>query len=192
MSVVHHKGPRPMGTVAVAKESPSSRPAPAAKAAVLAPLASKHLASKSLPASCPLREPEAMAAFKQAVRAGSELSIHSQRFLAARSPKEMAEWLGRLMEISRDVFQPWSMEILFVTGVQGEVRFSQLEELLGASSRTLSNKLRTLVKAGLLERKVEPGPPVRITYQLTKSGRATVALSSPLFAHLNLASLGLA
>jgi DNA-binding HxlR family transcriptional regulator len=168
-----------MGTVAVAKESPK---------VVLAAAPSP----RSLPASCPLREPEAMAAYKQAVRAGSELSLHSQRFLAARSPKEMAEWLGRLMEVSRDVFQPWSMEILFVTGVQGEVRFGQLEELLGASSRTLSNKLRTLVKAGLLARKVEPGPPVRITYSLTKSGRAAVALSSPLFAHLNLASLGLA
>ena len=170
-----------MGTVTVAKESPvpasPSRPLPA---------------PRSLPASCPLREPDAMAAYKQAVRAGSELSLHSQRFLVARSPKEMAEWLARLMEVSRDVFQPWSMEILFVTGVQGEVRFGQLEELLGASSRTLSNKLRTLVKAGLLERRVEPGPPVRITYRLTKSGRATVALSSPLFAHLNLAALGLA
>ena len=182
MLVVHHKGPRPMGTVTVAKESPlpdrpATRPLPA---------------PRSLPASCPLREPEAMAAYKQAVRAGSELSLHSQRFLVARSPKEMGEWLSRLMEVSRDVFQPWSMEILFVTGVQGEVRFGQLEELLGASSRTLSNKLRTLVKAGLLERRVEPGPPVRITYRLTKSGRATVALSSPLFAHLNLAALGLA
>jgi DNA-binding HxlR family transcriptional regulator len=182
MSVVHHKPPPPMGTVAVVKESP--RPAPSAIPAAPAP--------RNLPASCPLREPDAMAAYKQAVRAGSELSLHSQRFLAARSPKEMGEWLARLMEVSRDVFQPWSMEILFVTGVVGEVRFGQLEELLGASSRTLSNKLRSLVKAGLLARKVEPGPPVRITYSLTKSGRATVALSSPLFAHLNLASLGLA
>lgn len=76
--------------------------------------------------------------------------------------------------------------------VLGEVRFSQLEEMLGASSRTLSNKLRTLVKAGLLERRVVSGPPVRIFYVLTKSGRSTVAASSPLFAHLNLAQIGLA
>jgi DNA-binding HxlR family transcriptional regulator len=182
MSVVHHKAPRPMGTVTVAKESAS----PKATAVV------GRLAAGSLPASCPLREPEAMAAYKQAVRAGSELSIHSQRFLAARTPKEMGDWLARLMDVSRDVFQPWSMEILFVIGVLGQVRFGQLEDLLGASSRTLSNKLRTLAKAGLLERKVEPGPPVRISYSLTKSGGATGALSSPLFAHLNLAALGLA
>jgi DNA-binding transcriptional ArsR family regulator len=108
-----------------------------------------------------------MAAFRQAVRAGSELSLHSQRFLAAKSPKEMGAWFGALMEHSRTVFQPWSMEILFVAGVLGDVRFSQLEDVLGASSRTLSNKLRTLVTAGLLERRVEEGPPVRVAYRLT-------------------------
>jgi DNA-binding HxlR family transcriptional regulator len=168
-----------MGTATVAKES--------AATALLAPPA-----SRSLPVHCPLREPETMAAYKQAVRAGSELSLHSRKFLLGRGPDGVGIFLTRLMEVSRDVFQPWSMEILFLTGLQGEVRFSQLEEVLGASSRTLSNKLRTLTKAGLLERNVEPGPPVRITYRLTKSGRTTVAIASPLFAHLNLAALGLA
>ena len=179
MSDAHHKAPRTMAAATVARESAST--------ALLAPPA-----ARSLPASCPLREPEAMAAFKQAVRAGSELSLHSQRFLAAKSPKEVGTWFGALMEHSRAVFQPWSMELLFVAGVLGEVRFSQLEEILGASSRTLSNKLRSLTKAGLLERRVESGPPVRISYRLTKTGRTTVAISSPLFAHLNLVALGLA
>jgi DNA-binding HxlR family transcriptional regulator len=133
-----------------------------------------------------------MASFKAAVKAGSELSMHSQAFLAAKTPKEIGQWFGSLMEHSRVVFQPWSMELLFVAGVLGEVRFGQLEDVLGASSRTLSNKLRTLTKAGLLDRRVEPGPPVRITYRLTKAGRATVAVSSPLFAHLNLQALGVA
>lgn len=149
-------------------------------------------AARSLPPSCPLREPAAMAAFRQAVKSGSELSLHSQRFLAAKKPEELGAWFGALMEHSRTVFQPWSMELLFVAGVLGEVRFSQLEGILGASSRTLSNKLRALVKAGLLERRVEAGPPVKVSYRLTKTGRATAAVSSPLFAHLNLVALGLA
>jgi DNA-binding HxlR family transcriptional regulator len=170
-----------MAAAAVAKES-----ARAPSAVLAAP------AARSLPPSCPLREPEAMAAFRQAVKSGSELSLHSQRFLAAKGPKEVGAWFGALMEHSRTVFQPWCLELLFVAGVLGEVRFSQLEDVLGASSRTLSNKLRTLTKAGLLERRVEPGPPVRISYRLTKTGRATVAVSSPLFAHLNLLALGLA
>src|SRR5688572_9378668 len=104
MSVAHHKGPRPMGTVTVAKES-ALRPKPVQPSKAEKVELRPPPASRSLPASCPLREPEAMAAYKQAVRAGSELSIHSQRFLVARSPKEMGEWLSRLMEISRDVFQ---------------------------------------------------------------------------------------
>ena len=180
-----------MGTATVAKESALSRAADrklgTSRMALAVPAPP---ASRSLPAHCPLREPEAMESFKKAVRAGSELSLHSQRFLLARGPDGVGTFLRRLMEVSGDVFQPWSMEILFLTGIQGEVRFSQLEETLGASSRTLSTKLRSLVKAGLLERRVEPGPPVRITYVLTKAGRATVAVSSPLFAHLNLVSLG--
>lgn len=179
-----------MATATVAKESALTGKPPVVSRLALAVPAPPS--ARSLPASCPLREPEAMAAFRQAVRAGSELSIHSQRFLAAKQPKELGVWFGSLMEHSRVVFQPWSMELLFVAGVLGEVRFSQLEEILGASSRTLSNKLRSLTKAGLLERTVEPGPPVRISYKLTKTGRTTVAISSPLFAHLNLVALRLA
>ena len=194
MSLVHHKPPRTMGTAAVAKESALARAGGTTRLGVsrISVALPAPPAARSLPDSCPLREPDAMASYKQAVRAGSELSLHSQRFLVAKGPAEMGKWSGRLMEVSRDVFQPWTMEILFVTGVLGEVRFSQLEEMLGASSRTLSTKLRTLTKAGLLERRVESGPPVRISYVLTKSGRSTVAVSSPLFAHLNLAQLGLA
>lgn len=149
-------------------------------------------AARSLPANCPLRQPEAMAAYRQAVRSGSELSLHSQKCMAALSPTEMGRWFADLMEHSRVVFQPWSMELLFVAGVLGEVRFSQLEEILGASSRTLSNKLRTLAKAGLLDRRVEAGPPTKVTYRLTKAGRSTVAVASPLFSHLNLMALRLA
>lgn len=180
MSEAQHKPPRTMTAAPAAKES--ARPA---AAIVLAPPA-----SKALPASCPLREPGAMDSYRQAIRAGSELSLHSQRFLAARSPEELGKWFTALMEHSKVVFQPWSMEILFVAGVLGEVRFGQLETILGASSRTLSNKLRTLTTAGLLVRRVEPGPPLRTAYALSKTGRATVAVSSPLFAHLNLVAVG--
>lgn len=146
----------------------------------------------ALPVSCPLRDPAAMAAFRSAIRSGSELSLRTQSFLAPRGPAETGKWIRDLMGASRVVFQPWSMETLFLTGVLGEVRFSTLESMLGASSRTLAAKLRGLVQAGMLERRVEAGPPTRITYRLTKAGRATAAAASPLFAHLNLAALGLA
>lgn len=149
------------------------------------------LAESRLPASCPLRRPDAMNAFAKAIRAGSILSLETQNFLLEQPESARVAWLGQLMESSRNVFQPWSMEILFATGVQSQVRFGQLQELLGISSRTLSQKLRGLTDASLLARHVEPGPPTRVHYELTKQGRATVAAASPLFAQLNLASLGL-
>jgi DNA-binding HxlR family transcriptional regulator len=52
-------------------------------------------------------------------------------------------------------------------------RFNQL--LAGipyVSDRQLSVRLRELETAGLVERLVDPGPPVRVTYQLTARGRA--------------------
>ena len=54
-------------------------------------------------------------------KSGSELSLHSQRFLARKSPDDLGQWFGTLMEHSRTVFQPWSMELLFVAGVMNAV-----------------------------------------------------------------------
>lgn len=148
------------------------------------------LRESALPVSCPLREPDAMRAYRAAIKAGSELSMHSKQFLAPKGQGELGQWIRGLLAQSRVVFQPWSMEILFVAGVLDTVRFSTLEQVLGTSSKTIANKLRGLVKAGLLERRVEAGPPTLVTYRLTKHGRATAAVSSALFAHLNLAALG--
>ncbi|MES4907092.1 MULTISPECIES: helix-turn-helix domain-containing protein [unclassified Streptomyces] len=40
------------------------------------------------------------------------------------------------------------------------------------SERMLTDRLTELVAAGLALREVEPGPPLRVTYRLTESGRA--------------------
>lgn len=55
----------------------------------------------------------------------------------------------------------------------GPLRFSELEvraKTLGA--KTLSARLKALERRGLVERKVEGGPPVRVQYSLTRKGRA--------------------
>lgn len=41
----------------------------------------------------------------------------------------------------------------------------------GISDRVLTERLRELEAEGLAERLVDPGPPVRVTYQLTDRGR---------------------
>ena len=42
----------------------------------------------------------------------------------------------------------------------------------GISDRVLTERLRELEYEGLVERLVDPGPPVRVSYRLTPRGRA--------------------
>src|ERR1700731_4059083 len=52
-------------------------------------------------------------------------------------------------------------------------RFNQLlAGIPGISDRVLTERLRELEQEGLVERLVDPGPPVRVSYRLTSRGRA--------------------
>lgn len=54
---------------------------------------------------------------------------------------------------------------------EGPLRFGELGKLVpGLSDRLLSQRLRELEEEGLVEREVEPGAPVRVTYSLTAKG----------------------
>jgi len=53
----------------------------------------------------------------------------------------------------------------------GPRRFGELARTIpGLSDRLLSQRLRELEREGLVEREVEPGTPVRVTYALTEKG----------------------
>lgn len=55
----------------------------------------------------------------------------------------------------------------------GPQRFnSLLGGIPGISDRVLTERLRELELAGIVERLVDPGPPVRVSYRLTARGRA--------------------
>ena len=52
-------------------------------------------------------------------------------------------------------------------------RFNQLlAGIPGISDRVLTERLRELELEGIVERLVDPGPPVRVSYRLTTRGRA--------------------
>lgn len=54
----------------------------------------------------------------------------------------------------------------------GGRRFNELSGAIpGISARLLAERLRELEHEGLITRAVEPGPPVRVTYALTRKGR---------------------
>lgn len=67
--------------------------------------------------------------------------------------------------------RPWNALILNVL-LGGPFRFSELSERAkGPGDKVLSARLKDLEARGLLVRQVDPGPPVRVAYELTRSGR---------------------
>ena len=139
---------------------------------------------------CPILDRESRTRYNEAKRSAVGLSVRIGEFLGRFDADTQAAWLKASLSRSRELFQPWTMEILYLGAVRGTVRFSDLEAMLGISSRTLSNKLKTLTEAGFLDRNVYNEHPVRIEYTLTKHGKTTAALMAPIFTHLNMQATG--
>jgi DNA-binding HxlR family transcriptional regulator len=96
------------------------------------------------------------------------------------TPKELKEDLKNLEENFNIVFQKWSLEILYTVLLKKAAGFGEIKKILGVNSRTLSDKLKTLANHGYMTRKVDPGPPLRVEYALTRKGKNTVLLALPL------------
>jgi DNA-binding HxlR family transcriptional regulator len=57
--------------------------------------------------------------------------------------------------------------------LDGPCRFNELlARVPNLSDRLLTERLRELEAAGMVTREVQPGPPVRVVYELTDAGRA--------------------
>ena len=79
----------------------------------------------------------------------------------------------RAFQLAIDVLgRPWTALILNVLQA-GPLRFSELaEQARGPGDKVLSARLKELETRGLVERHVDPGPPVKVTYELTACGHA--------------------
>jgi DNA-binding HxlR family transcriptional regulator len=65
----------------------------------------------------------------------------------------------------------WTGAIVAVLLDHGPLRFSEIAQSVPElSDRLLSERMKELEARGLLARNVEPGPPVRVTYELTAMG----------------------
>lgn len=63
--------------------------------------------------------------------------------------------------------------VLLATLLAGPLGFADLRRAVaGISDSVLSERLSELGRAGLVVRRVEPGPPVAVTYSLTDAGHA--------------------
>ncbi len=96
------------------------------------------------------------------------------------TPKELKADLKSLEENFNIVFQKWSLEILYTLLLKNAAGFGEIKKILGVNSRTLSDKLKMLAKHGYITRKVNPGPPLRVEYALTRQGKNTALLALPL------------
>jgi DNA-binding HxlR family transcriptional regulator len=68
--------------------------------------------------------------------------------------------------------RPWNGLILGLLQ-DGSLRFGELEDAArGLGPKTLSARLRALESNGIIARRVDGGPPVRVEYSLTAKGRA--------------------
>ena len=78
----------------------------------------------------------------------------------------------RAFQLAIDVLgRPWNALILNVLQ-PGPLRFTELAAAAqGPGDKVLSTRLKELERCGLIDREVDPGPPVRVSYQLTESGR---------------------
>lgn len=71
--------------------------------------------------------------------------------------------------------------VLLGTLINGPAGFSELKRAVtGISDSMLSERLTELTGAGLVERTVEPGPPVAVDYRLTPAGHALLPALSAL------------
>jgi len=56
--------------------------------------------------------------------------------------------------------------------VDGPLGYTALRRAVGASDSVLAGRLAELTAAGVVDRIVEPGPPITVRYSLTESGQA--------------------
>jgi len=74
----------------------------------------------------------------------------------------------------------WLISIVFAA-LSGALRFNEFVEAVdGISPRMLSERLRDLEQAGLIERIVSPTMPPTVEYRLTPRGRALAPLMEAL------------
>jgi DNA-binding HxlR family transcriptional regulator len=89
---------------------------------------------------------------------------------AKARPAEAAHVCSRYHHAVELIGRRWSGAILSVL-LRGPQGFNEmLAAVPGLSDRLLTERLRELETEGLVRRTVLPGPPVRVSYELTDSG----------------------
>jgi len=90
--------------------------------------------------------------------------------LSEAEPTEMESFCPRYHHAVEMIGRRWTGAILRVL-IGGPRRFNELLDAVpGLSDRLLTERLKELGQEGLVERRVLPGPPVHVEYELTLQG----------------------
>jgi DNA-binding HxlR family transcriptional regulator len=96
-------------------------------------------------------------------------TVNIQPGLTARfSNASIACPYGKLLEI---LGKPHALEILYGLGIRSPLRFTEMQKYLDLQPKTVSARLRELVKLGLVARQSYNEVPPRVDYELTQKGR---------------------
>ena len=99
--------------------------------------------------------------------------------------EDLKEVINSLEKSFSLLSQKWNLEILYTLFLRNSMGFGGLKKILGVNSRSLSDKLKTLTHYGYIQRTVQQGPPIRVTYSLSERGKNTVLLALPLLYYSN-------
>ncbi len=84
--------------------------------------------------------------------------------------------------ILNHVGNKWSLFVIHALGIDGKMRFSNLEQHInGISQKMLTKCLRELERDGLVARTVYPEVPPRVEYELTALGKGLLIQVTPLW-----------
>ena len=87
----------------------------------------------------------------------------------AAKPKQVCRHYQGAVEL---IGRRWAGAILYAL-TDGPLHFAELKDSVpGMSDRLLSCRLKELEKAGLVQREVQPGNRVRVSYELTDKGHS--------------------
>ncbi len=91
----------------------------------------------------------------------------------AIEPEQCAPAGEALSRAFRFLGKRWNAVVLGHLGVAGAAGFRELARAIdGISDSVLSDRLSDLTAGGLIDRTVDPGPPLAVSYALTDRGRA--------------------
>jgi DNA-binding HxlR family transcriptional regulator len=94
--------------------------------------------------------------------------------------KELKQDVQSLAESFNILSQKWNLQILYILFLTSKMRYAELKKTLEINSRTLSDKLKSLCEVSFVERNVDEGPPLEVSYTLTKRGSNVILLALPL------------